>query len=173
MRGDPERPYFFGFSEAQWTSLILMWLTVCSELSRTLPMRPWHLGITLALLFLMVAVTLHRRFRPTPMHRLLHPRHIREVANALEYATSDQSSFKPGIRVSRTSPGIQISSAVTDGTAAEICAHYCLSCCGQPLTFDSAAILAKAICQIQHHPPHFKLLPGNNHVFHCFIHRRD
>jgi len=169
LRGDPERPYLFGFSEAQWTSLILMSLTVSSELSRTLPMRPWHLGITLALLFLMVAVTLHRRFRRTPTHRLLHPRHIREVANALEYATTGQSWLKPEIPVGRTSLGIQISSATRANSAPELCAHYCLSRRDQPLTFEAAAALAKIVCQLRHHPRHFHLLPGNNHVFHYIV----
>jgi uncharacterized membrane protein YoaK (UPF0700 family) len=168
LRGDPERPYFFGFSEAQWTSLILMSLTVVSEFSRTLPLRPWHLVATLALAFIMVAVTLHRFFRRTPTHRLLHPRHIREVAHALEYAATGQSWPKPQIPVGCTSLGIQISSAGAN-SAPELCAHYCLSRRGEPLTFEAATALAKIVCQLQHHPRHFDLLPGNNHVFHCIV----
>jgi hypothetical protein len=172
LRGDPERPYFFGFSEAQWTSLILMSLTVYSEFSHALPRQPWHGGITLAVVLLMVAVSLHRRFRKTPTHWLLHPRHIREVAGALEYAAAWPTRVEPEIRVGCTSLGIQISSAASDISAGEICAHYCLSRRVQPLTIDAAAILAGIICQLQHHPRHFRLIPGNNNVFHCVILRQ-
>jgi len=172
LRGDPDRPYFFGFSEAQWTSLILMSLTVSSEFSWALPRRPWHLGITLALVFLMIAVSVHRRFRETATHWILHPRHIREVARALEYATESRSRFKPEIRVGCTSLGIQISSAAADNSAGEICTHYCLSRRGQPMTLDAAATLASVICRLQHHPPQFRLISGNNHVFHCVILRQ-
>jgi hypothetical protein len=172
LRGDPERPYFFGFSEAQWTSLILMSLTVSSEFSHALPWQPWHGGITVALVLLMVAVSLHRRFRKTPTHWLLHPRHIREVACALEYAAASPSRLVPEIRVGCTSQGIQISSATTDSSAGEIHAHYCLSRRVQPLTIDGAATLAGVICQLQHHPRHFRLIPGNNNVFHCVILRQ-
>jgi hypothetical protein len=172
LRGDPERPYFFGFSEAQWTSLILMSLTVYSEFSHALPRQLWHLGVTLALVLLTVAVAIHRRFRKFPTHRLLHPRHIREVACALEYAAASPSRLAPEIRVGCTSQGIQISSATTDSSAGEIHAHYCLSRRVHPLTFDAAATLAGVICQLRHHPRHFRLIPGNNHVFHCVILRQ-
>ena len=172
LRGDPDRPYFLGFSEAQWTSLVLMSLTVSSEFSGELPLQPWHPGITLTLVFLMVAVSLRRRFRQTPTHRLLHPRHIREVVGALEFVTSSQSQVDSEIRVAGTSLGIQISSAAADNSAGEICAHYCLSRRGQPMTLDAAATLASVICRLQHHPPQFRLISGNNHVFHCVILRQ-
>lgn len=168
LRGDPERPYFFGFSEAQWTSLILMSLTVSSEFSRGLPRQLWHVEITVALGFLMVAVAFQRRFRETPTYSLLHPQHIREVAAALEYATAGRSGFRE-IRVGRTSLGIQISSAAAGNSGREVCAHYCLSRRGLPMTFEVAVTLARVICQLQHHGFQFRLVRGGNHVFHCII----
>jgi hypothetical protein len=62
-RGDRGRRYVWGFSEAQWTSLFLMGAVVWAELAGILVFHHWHTGITVFLVFTMIAVALKRRFQ--------------------------------------------------------------------------------------------------------------
>src|SRR6185295_18571752 len=50
MRGDFERRFFWGFSEAQWTSMLLMSVVVSCEFGGMLPLERWHPVVTLVLL---------------------------------------------------------------------------------------------------------------------------
>ncbi len=167
LRGDPDRPYFLGFSEAQWTSLALMSLTVSSEFSGALPWRALHVEITLVLVCLMAALSLHRRFRETPTHRLLHPHHVREVALALEFTASCPHTPQPQIRVGCTSLGVRISAQGADLNSSV--RYYALSRIAPPLTPNAAAILATTICRLRHPRGRFTLLRGNHDVFHCIL----
>jgi hypothetical protein len=60
MRGDAERPYVWGFSEAQWTSIFLLWAVVWTELAGALPYRPWHLWATAALVLIIISLAAYR-----------------------------------------------------------------------------------------------------------------
>lgn len=124
-RGDPERPYLWGFSEAQWISILLMGTVVWAGLSGVLTFRLWHVGVTCCLVLAMIAIALKRRLRGTGKHLLLHPQHVKEVAEAIhrlselssKRSVSDET--KPvtsihdlvlqEIHIERTSLGIQIS----------------------------------------------------------------
>jgi hypothetical protein len=61
VRGDTPRPYFRGFSEAQWTSLLVTWVVVAAEFSGILPLSSWHLGVSACLTLAIVAIVLGRR----------------------------------------------------------------------------------------------------------------
>ena len=61
-RGDPERPYLWGFSEAQWISLLLMGLAAGAELSGALPLSPWHIGAAGGVLATMIAIGFDETF---------------------------------------------------------------------------------------------------------------
>ncbi len=173
LRGDLDRPYFYGFSEAQWTSLILMSLTVCSEASRLLPWQAWHLLATAGVAVTMAAVALHRHFCRVPAHRLLHPRHIGEIAEALELAVPREGPPEPSpwIRVGCTSLGIRISGCDRRQQGSALW-HYTLSSSGQALTYDEARVLAAIICNLRHATSDFDLLRGRQDVFHCVASRR-
>ncbi|MGB9178148.1 MAG: prolipoprotein diacylglyceryl transferase family protein [Pyrinomonadaceae bacterium] len=71
-RGDAERPYLRGFSEAQWTSLFLVCATLCAELAGLIVFQRWHAGALVLLSLLMLAVALRRRLRKTNGRKLLH-----------------------------------------------------------------------------------------------------
>ncbi len=176
LRGDPDRPYFFGFSEAQWTSLLLMAFTISAEASRALPWQRWHAAATILLALIMAGVSLHRRMRKTPTHALLHPRHIREIAEALEFALLSRSGstasgpdpFGPLIRVGCTSLGVRISGGEVQFHS-KLFPYYALSSNERPLTADAAAILAALICRIRHPRCHFDLFSRSGTVFHLLI----
>ena len=87
LRGD-ERPYYGGFSRPQWISLFLMVGVVWAELADILAFHGWHVGVTAFVILIMICVSLRRRFRKTPKHELLHPCHVKEVAEAVELASN-------------------------------------------------------------------------------------
>lgn len=71
-RGDMERPYLYGFSEAQWTSLLLVCAVLCAELAGLIVFQLWHVGAVVLLALTMIAIALQRRLRKTNGRKLLH-----------------------------------------------------------------------------------------------------
>lgn len=65
VRADDGRPYWRGFSEAQWTSLVLMSGVVAAEWQGRLPFSPWHTALSASVGLGMLALTLrmYRRRR--------------------------------------------------------------------------------------------------------------
>lgn len=174
-RGDPERPYFGDFSEAQWTSLLLMCVVVWAELSGVLTLRLWHAGATAGLALTMIAVALKRRFQRTPSHQLLHPRHVREVARlmsrpvAASKSISRSDSRPKGIRKGCTSLGVNISTSMIKNEAGWVYL-YGLSSQSGTMTEQSAKTLARLILQLGQFSGPSELITGDHGVFHLLIH---
>ena len=172
MRGDPDRPYRWGFSEAKWTSLTLIGVAVVAELADILPVHIWHVTALAGLVLVMLAVTLVRRVRGTARHRLLHPRHVKEVADALEQVSApvatQRDSVSANIPVACTSLGIQISHGqIWRGMTCFD--HYALSSRTGVLSEDGARVLAGLILQLAHAPASSEFVPGNRGMFHLLI----
>ncbi len=183
MRGDPERPYLWGFSEAQWISFVLVCVVVAAELSGFIAFQPWHIGAIVGLALTMIGVALHRRFQKTARHRLLHPHHVKQVAQAIEQASEwkpDASSnvpwtimpprhFNPAeVRVAQTSLGIQISASQTR-RGADCVYHYALSCRDGSMTEEAARTLADLMLLLTHASASNELVKGNQGVFHLVV----
>lgn len=122
MRGDAGRPYAGGFSEAQWIALAVATAVVGAGWSGVLPAAGWHLGTWASLLIAAALVALKRSI--TARHRLMHPRHVGEVARALRtlhagHAIPRQPGAPP--HTIRTSLGVELSSTASGGGAVE---HY-------------------------------------------------
>lgn len=178
VRGDPGRPYRWGFSEAQWTSIILMCVVVWAELVGTLIFHTWHIVATAAMILTMIAVALARRFRQTVRHKLLNPRHIREIAETIEQVSSaaaERTIFSSGnsvpevILISCTSLGIQISAGKIKDAKTSI-NHYALSSKNGTMCKEIAEILADLIIQLKHFSGSKELITHNRGVFHVLIH---
>jgi len=184
MRGDPDRPYLWGFSQPQWISVVLMIVVVWLEQSGFLPLTGWHLLAAAVLVAAMLVTATKRRFRRVPKHRLLHPRHVREIAGLLG-ALADVSSEAshpcrwtviPGqysgpdvVRIGDTSIGLRISAGkILDHSAAPV-HHYALSCRGAEMPEETARLLATVICQLRHHSGHSRLIKGDRGVFHALF----
>jgi prolipoprotein diacylglyceryl transferase len=181
LRGDPNRSYLWGFSQPQWISLLLMCGVVWAEMAGVLPFHSWHVVATACLGLAMIALGLARRFSRTARHRLLHPRHVREVAEAMSLISSPSTETKPAgqwtvlprnnsvpIRVSCTSLGVQISGGKVGGAAGDSY-HYTLSCRGGGMTEGMARILAGLILQLRRATGAGALVKGNRDVFHLLI----
>ncbi len=177
LRGDAARPYFRGFSEAQWTSLLLMCVVVWAEWSGRLPFQPWHAGATVLLVLTIIAIASKRRFGKTPRHRLLHPRHVKEVAEAVETVSNsaiartivpDQMPPRQNIPIGCTSLGVQISAGKIE-RAAGCTRHYTLSYQSGIMTREAARTLAGLILQLERPGGSAKFVNGNRGVFHLVV----
>jgi len=184
LRGDPNRSYLWGFSEAQWISLLLMCGVVGTELAGRLPFHWWHAVATACLALAMIAISLRRRFQRPTKHQLLHPHHIKEVAEAVELVSPlakeaaavgrwtvmpKRDSAPASILIGCTSLGVQISASKIRGAAGWIY-HYALSYQNMGMTEETARVLAQLILQLERATGSTELVKGDREVFHLFIH---
>lgn len=162
-RGDPGRRHWGGFSEAQWTSQVLALAVVGLELSGLLPFQAWHAGAALAAAVAMLAIAVGRWSRRTQVHRLLHPDHVREVAQVVEEASNSD-----GIQVGCTSLGIRISTGKI-WSAPHHVYHYTIS--AQDGSMGGATIepIARLILLLKHASAPSRLVRGRGNVLHVLV----
>ena len=143
FRGDTARRYWRGFSEAQWTSLLL---------ALFVPAVAGGIAVAMVLLYF----ALRRR----PLHRLFRARHIRELARAIA-----DSARPEGAAIVCTSGGLRISQGRTIGVH-----HYTLSCAPTPLDLSTAERLGGLIGRLAHSPASGRVVPGNTpSVYHLVL----
>jgi hypothetical protein len=173
-RGDSARPYLWGFSQAQWISLLLAIAVIFAESRRILPFATWHWAAAAALLFSLVLVSIRRSIDRSRKFELLHPRHLQEIIMALRYARpgSHQASLpRDGIREKRiirladTSRGYRISRGQC-GTGDGNIQHYTISNLYRPLSSESARVLSQLIARVEQHSSEFQLIRGSMGVVH-------
>jgi Prolipoprotein diacylglyceryltransferase len=176
VRADTDRAYLWGFSESQWLSLLLMWAVVLGDFLRILPFQWWHVATTALVSLTMLAVATSRRLKREVNYRLLLPRHIEEIAQALD-STSNHADgngagarhhARRGIPIDCTSLGVQISAGRIK-VAGKFLYHYALSNKTANMTEASARSLARLILQIRHPAGKSNIIPGNRGVFHLLV----
>jgi prolipoprotein diacylglyceryltransferase len=179
LRGDPDRPYLWGFSQPQWISLLLILFTVSAEFGGALPKQVWHIPAAVCLVVAICTVTLVRRFDRVSKFRLLHPHHIKEIATALE-VISGPSLNEPdvcpwtmspvrdsiNVAIACTSLGVRISAGRTETPRGAI-HHYSFSTIRGRMTEEAAEVLARQILLLKRADG--ELLSGNQGVFHLLI----
>jgi hypothetical protein len=165
LRGDSERPYWLGYSECQWISLLLMTAVVWAERAGMLPHSAWHAGCWLVLLTATLALALYRRVDGCARFQLLHPRHVDEVAQAMRNSLKDD---RPRVRC--TSAGIRISGGNIDRSNPRLL-HYAVSAANQRLTRVKATALAELMEQLLPEAEPANLLEGRHGVFHVLFPR--
>jgi hypothetical protein len=182
FRGDAARPYLWGFSQPQWISIVLMCFMVGAEITGLLPFQGWHLVMTAGLLLAMTAITLNRRFQKTARYELLHPRHVREVAEALmlvdgaeektqnvgRRTLSSGSNIPITPQLVKTSLGVQISAGKIQDMTGDLY-HYTFSFKEGGMTKETAQILADLVLQLQPANGKGELANGNLNVFHLLV----
>ncbi|HEU0014019.1 MAG TPA: prolipoprotein diacylglyceryl transferase family protein, partial [Longimicrobium sp.] len=159
-RGDTDRPYHAGFSQAQWLSLALTCGVGAAELGGWLPLAAWHVAAGPAIALAMAAVALRRRM-DGGRHRLLHPRHLDELARLLAAAPAVGQGQGP-VPVARTSLGVRLSSGAADGVR-----HHTLSRPGAALTPAEARALAGAVARLDGGAP--EVVPGPPGIHHVIV----
>jgi Prolipoprotein diacylglyceryl transferase len=157
LRGDPVRPYWHGLSEAQWTSLFVAGGAAVAARLGLLPLST-TLVVIAALALLAWPVVLALR---SGSSGLLHPAHVREVAQIVP----GPATGRP--RVTQTSRGLRISAAVVDPALT-----YTLSRSRRPLRARDAARLAAVIRGMSHPEHDAVLIPGAAGAYHVVIEPR-
>lgn len=165
MRGDAERPYFWGFSEAQWTSLVLINALVLLELTGRLPFHLWHAVGAAIITTTMVGLTVMRKLGEGDTHKLLLPAHIKELALAI--ATNREMNGAGKVKVRCTSLGLLISTSHIK-TGKEDIDLYTLSLTKSELTADTARRLANLLLRLRPAQSN-ELIPGRRGVFHLLL----
>jgi len=153
-RGDVRRQ-FGDFSEAQWTAAAMMVAVLALEVAGVLPV---HASAFAAAVLICVLALLWRR--ALPRLSLLEPRHVQEVAQAIEFVPTPNI-----IRCSHTSAGITISASnmVAEGTLLQLVA---LSGDGAAIADDALATLANLVGLLKDHanPTVIRRTQGVAHV---------
>jgi hypothetical protein len=166
LRGDADRFYWKGSSEAQWTSLSFVSAAALAELSGHLPFHTWHLLCALLLL----ALTIFNTVQPVP-RQLVHPRHIREMAEAIS-RLGKPSARGEEISVQVTSLGLQISSG-TVAVQRDRIEHYSLSRKTGRLSGAEARALAALLLRLRPGTASGTIIRGHEGVFHLVIGRGE
>jgi hypothetical protein len=167
LRGDPDRPYFAGFSEAQWTSLILMSLVTLGEFAGKLPFHSWHAGAAILMVVVMVALSVKRKFNKAETFNILLARHIQEIAGAVD-AAATCTYTQPHISVGYTSLGYRISAGRIETPAGRI-HHYAFSKEHGTISQQSAQALAELTLKLKHPGSRGEFVKGNEGVFHLLV----
>jgi len=163
LRGDAERPYRWGFSEAQWTALLTVAGVIGLEMMGWLPRQLWQWGGLLGLVVVMAGVSLYTRRNPE-YERLRQPRHLYELAEALR-ALQSEAAVTGTVMVATTSLGVQISAGIEGARM-----HYTVSRRGAALTQKTADLLAALIVGLRHAGAFYRVLPGQTAgVYHLLI----
>jgi hypothetical protein len=144
VRADLGRPYYAGFSEAQWISLALTWLVTLLGIAGLLPFAAWHPIVALGLSAAIVGVSLARRARGDDAHRIAEPQHVDEVGRALLRAGAEPAG-EP--RVVTTALGYRLSAGMIDLPAGPV-RHVTISASQGPLRETSAAAFARLFRQL-------------------------
>ena len=175
LRADTDRAYFKGFSESQWISLLLMVLVVTGEFAGVLPFQWWSVAVTVLVSTVMFVVAIRRHLQRRLDYRLLLPRHMEELAHALD-ATSNHAGQNgggsrvraSGVPIDCTSLGVQISAGRIK-VAGKHLYHYAVSNKTANMTEDSARVVARLILQLRHPVGTSDLIAGNRGVFHLLV----
>ena len=175
-RGDRDRAYLWGFSEAQWTSLLIACVLVLAERVRPLPGHRWHWLIPALMFASMAALAIAHRFDRTGKHALRHPHHLGEIISALNHlkrstnlAAPHCTSLSPAlVPVEQTSRGYRFSLGEAESEGRSI-RHYSVSKKDDSLSITAAHVLARLIAQLEPGSGHCTILPGHAGVFHILF----
>jgi Prolipoprotein diacylglyceryl transferase len=159
FRGDPDRRYVAGLSEAQWTGVLVVVATAALELTGALP-RAWS-SLAAALLLVAVAVIVAVRSmrggRPDP----LRADHLVAIAHALERLQEPADR----IEVAQTPGGLRLSLGST-ASVGGVVRHCSLSRAGPVLRPRDAHAVAPVIVALLGWPGSYRVIPGGTGVYH-------
>jgi hypothetical protein len=178
LRADTIRLFFQGFSEAQWTALLLMSTVVYLEMATPLIFHWWHAAATLVLLAIVVFVMLMRRDKRLERYELLQPSHLKDFAETVSWlfdlvaggiaVTSE--SLRPASPVEGLTSGHVRLAAVGIEDQNGRTFRYSISYQQGIMKAEIARLLAGLIRQLQHPADAYELVENEPGVFTLSIH---
>ena len=175
-RGDAGRPFYKGFSEAQWTSAALMTVITFVESIGLVPFQTWHLVITIGIMLSMIIIAGVRYTYEAPVYRLLNPNHINELSELITKLSRDMNqpfvarTRQEKIHVGCTSLGIQLSVGVLNN-ATTFVHHYSFSSKEKLMNSQTANALADLIVRIWYPLCTSELIDSKKGVYHLVINK--
>lgn len=163
LRGDAARPYWGRFSEAQWTSALLMALVLVAEWQGRLPRSQWHLGVGLVSALGLVVLALRGRTR----RRILAPGHADELASLIRGLARSPSNGS--VTVLRTSQAFGVSTQSLGSPTGHAAVHYCLSHAGRALEPGEALVLSELIANLAGARGMRDLIRGSRGIYHLLV----
>jgi hypothetical protein len=164
LRGDRARPYWGRFSEAQWTSLLLIVGIVLGEWQGRFPLSGWHIAMCVGAAMSMLVLAASRRVE----RAVIHPHHASEVAAIIK----SPHTTKGPILVPRTSLSIGVSAQSLGRLGSADAVLYSLSRVDRCLTLREALALARLIVNLaSRFSSRQELLHGHHGVFHLIVHK--
>jgi prolipoprotein diacylglyceryltransferase len=166
FRGDAERPYLKGLSEAQWTTLLLIAVSLVFSFTGLVPFYVWHIGFSLLLFIAGIIVVA----RSSPERDMINPVHIRQIAAALNSNDDHTSPASPTkVNLFQTGLGLEFSKGqVVEGDS--LIKHYTVSCPAPSLlNEESVKKIAIVIQQLQKHQSAFEIRKKQNAIFHILF----
>jgi Prolipoprotein diacylglyceryl transferase len=174
-RGDKDRPYWKGFSQAQWISLLLTLGISAAEFSGRLPRSKWSAFAFVPLALAMLLLGIARQFWTRDRFELFRSSHVQELAQALRrlQLSPEASAALPrwtrtAVTVSQTSLGLRLSAGQLNDGGSRL-QHYSLSREGRPLSLRNTRLLARQISRLQHNCADFQVAEGHHGVMHVFF----
>lgn len=173
VRGDADRRYLFGFSEAQWTSCILALSALFAARAGQLPRSPWHQAATFAIIACMFLVSIRRHLDLSRSFEFLHPAHVRELRLALTHlqiishgqTAPDSRGWLQPIHVVHTSAGYRISGSV-QAIGRQAVEHFSISREDGALSKRTARRFSQLLGLLNGHSESCDLIQGSSGVFH-------
>jgi hypothetical protein len=171
LRADQGRVFIRGFSEAQWTAVLLTAVVIGLECAGVLSFHWWHAGVLLIMVSVIVTLSFLKRLHRITLQQLLHPDHIKEVYQTVDWillqahllrvkASRTNEDFLCGI----TSLGIEIA---LQEAPPEIgpAVQYRLSHKEGALKKGAAEILARLIVRLKHAPGKHTMVENGQGVY--------
>lgn len=169
-RGDTDRPYWFGFSEAQWTTFGIFVISLVLSFYGLLPHYLWHLWALPLLVLVMVTTVTFRKFQNVPKYKILHPKHILEIAKGIE-ALEYYIPINGEIFMVSTSLNMNISRGILELEQKPF-VHYTISS-NDKIKFDidknSAKLIGKLIQTLKYPTEDFEIEEGGQGVYHLIF----
>ncbi|MBX3238397.1 MAG: prolipoprotein diacylglyceryl transferase [Chitinophagaceae bacterium] len=163
FRGDPERPYWKGLSEAQWTTLLLIAVSVILSVSGLIPLYQWHLIISCLIFIVSIGVI----WKAGREDAVVSPQHIRQIAIALENTDRPEKiprNSNKNVSIFQTDQGLNLSFGHIPDNEGSI-SHYTISLMKRKLSFSTAEKVAKIIRLLKKHKTPYNILQKEN-VYH-------
>ena len=146
LRGDPERPYYLGISQAQWTSLAVLLGISGLQLANLLPFPWWQSFIYLSFFVLLLFLLLNSRSFAT--NKLYSPDHIYELIKLLQSFNKGitiPSMKSTAVHIKKTSANLQISRDTVKNNNHFSVNQVSISSINSPLQLDEAAVVSGLI----------------------------
>jgi len=176
MRGDTGRPYLYGFSEAQWISLFLMLAALGAEMSGLLVFHAWHAAAAVCMVLAMIAIATRRQLKGEDKYKLFHPRHIREVAEAVGSLSilagltgfSEHPLAPEDVRIASTSVGVKISASRIEDDSGLI-DHYAISHQSDSMSEEIAKTHGALVLRLRNYSGPSQIYSRNSGIYHFLI----